>query len=132
MITTHDIGIAGLAMLAAALGYFLRGAAEAADQIAHRYDDANDDGCPHCCIPAAEADRHLIRDVYAVGMRHGNRATLTGLYNDAQLGEFAEDWLEAVIAEGSLPRGFGRRIPDEPEDENDHLLAGMCKALAKA
>jgi hypothetical protein len=128
MITTHDIGIAGLAMLTAALGYVLRGVADAADQVAHRYDDPDDDGCPHCCIPAAEADRHLIRDVYAVGMQHGNRATLAGMYSDAQLGEFAEDWLEAVTAEGSLPVRYGRRA--EPEDDIDRALAGMGKALA--
>jgi hypothetical protein len=128
MITTHDIGIAGLAMLTGALGYVLRGVADAADQIAHRYDDANDDGCPHCCIPAAESDRHLIRDVYAIGMRHGHLATVGGLYNGEQLGEFAEDWLEAVTAEGSLPVRYGRRA--EPEDDIDRALAGMGKALA--
>lgn len=132
-ITPQALGFIGTALLSAAFGYCLRTFKDFTLHILHRHDMPEiDDGCPHCGY-APEPDRYLVLDVYAVGMQHGNRATLAGMYDDAQLGEYAEDWLEAVVAEGNLPPCYGRRrIAEEPDDEIDHALTGMGRALSRA
>jgi hypothetical protein len=132
-VSPQTFALIGIALLSGAFGYCLHTAKDFTHHILHRHDMPEiDDGCPHCGM-APEPDRGLVLDVYAVGMQHGNRATLAGMYDDAQLGEYAEDWLEAVVAEGNLPPCYGRRrTADEPDDEIDHALTGMCKALSRA